>query len=289
MINNAIVISSSNGNFKIQDLNDKSLVFDAKLKGNIRNKFKIVSGDYIEYIQEGGTYLITNLKERKNSIIRPKLANIDNLIIVQSCIEPNINISQLFKYHTFYKQYNIQNIIFLLTKTDLMKEQEKNTLISNLKNIYKLNVFNANDDKDIKSFLDLISKGINCFVGQSGVGKSTFLNKIFPNLNLRTNEISKHLNRGKHTTTVSTLYNYKNGYVVDTPGFSSIEITCSENDLAKIFFNFDNFYNLCKFNDCKHLNENNCYIRNVAIKEGKITNEIYNEYLKILNNLKKNF
>lgn len=280
----AIVISINSGNFFISDLETKER-YIAKLKGNIKDKNFIYAGDVVEYSNDGSTILIVNLLKRKNNIIRPKIANIDNLFIIQSIVEPDYNISQLFKYHTFFKMQDIHNIFFIITKTDICKNSKE--ILNELKNKYLLNVFDSNNKNDISKLKKLFSKKINCFAGQSGVGKSTLLNKIVPDLNIRTNEISKILNRGKHTTTSTTLYEYNDGYIVDTPGFSTIDITISKEELAKIFYNFDELYDKCKFSNCLHKNEGNCYIKE-EVKNKNILNEyIYDEYLKISNNLKK--
>lgn len=280
----AIVISIVSGNAFIKDIISNNKLI-AKLKGNVRLKEFIYAGDYVEYIYDGSTALITNVLERKNYIIRPKISNIDNLFIVQSIIEPKYNISQLFKYHTFFKMQGIKNIYFIMTKTDIIRNN--NNDIDFLKNEYLLNIFDYRNQNDLKQIKEILSDKINCFVGQSGVGKSTFLNFLVPELNIKTNEISKMLNRGKHTTTSTTLYEYQNGYIVDTPGFSTIDIHLTKEELAKIFFNFDELYQNCKFSNCLHKNEIKCNIKE-KVNEGKILNKnIYDEYLKISENMNK--
>ncbi len=280
----AIVISVNTGNFFIKDLKSKE-EYIAKLKGNIKDKTFIYAGDIVEYSNDGSTILINKILERKNNTIKPKISNIDNLFIVQSIVEPEYNISQMFKYHTFFKMQNINNIYFVITKTDICKNYEK--ILNKIKNQYLLKIINANDSNDVENMKQLFSKKLSCFVGQSGVGKSTLLNKIIPGLNIKTNEISKTLNRGKHTTTSTTLYEFNDGYIVDTPGFSTIDINLSNYELAKIFFNFDKLYDNCKFSNCLHKNENNCCIKK-EVEIGKILNSnIYNEYIKISDNLKK--
>ncbi len=282
----AIVISSNSGNFIIQDVNDKFSNKTAKTTGNIKRNGLVVAGDLVEYDYDDSTYLINKVEPRTSYIIRPKIANISTLFIVQSVIEPDINISQVFKYDTFYRTQGINDIHIILTKTDMIDDKARKDIINNLKQNYLLSVFDANSETDVKEVLKLLNKGINCFVGQSGVGKSTFLNKVDKNLSLRTNEISKSLNRGKHTTTVTTLYNYGEGYIVDTPGFSSIELNITMHDLAYHFFNFNQYAPKCKFNDCCHENEKDCFVKQ-NIDGINITEQVYQEYLKLKQGLKK--
>lgn len=283
-MNKAIVLSVNSGNFFIKDLNTNER-FIAKLKGTLKDKNTIYAGDIINYINDNSTVLITDVSNRKNNTIRPKISNIDNLFIVQSIVEPSFNISQMFKYHTFYKTQQIKNIYFIITKIDICEQSEKHLFF--LRNKYKLNIIDSNNDNDIKKLKTIFKNNINCFVGQSGVGKSTLLNKIIPSLNIKTNEISKILNRGKHTTTTTTLYEYGDAYIVDTPGFSTIDINISKEELAKIFFNFDELYNNCKFSNCLHKNEKDCFIKSAINKEDLLNESIYNEYIKLSDSLKK--
>ena len=149
----------------------------------------------------------------------------------------------------------------------------------------QINIYNSNDYKDLEEIKFNISNKTMCLVGNSGVGKSTLLNKINPNLALRTQEISKALNRGKHTTTNNQMIIFNNGMFIDTPGFSSIDIFLTPNELAYSFHDFRKYSPMCKFSNCLHINEPNCQIKKL-VETNRIDCNRYNNYLKMQEELK---
>lgn len=248
----------------------------------------IIVGDDVEFNIENNSYVIEKIKERTNCLIRPSVANIDTIIIVQSVIEPSINVYQLNQYLAYYEYQNIDNILIYFSKLDLCdknKLNEVNTIINHYKNDgYKCLL---STDKDLQKTIDdlFIDKHIICLAGESGVGKSTLINNIIPNSNITTNQISKSLNRGKHTTTTSNLIRYKNGYIVDTPGFGSIDLNIPNEEIAKSYRDFSEYSKKCKFRNCLHINEKDCEVKR-KVDENKIWIERYNTYVKLIQNNK---
>lgn len=255
------------------------------IKGNLRiGDKKPVVGDNVLVQKEHDNYVIKQIQERKNFLHRPKVANIDYIAIVQSVSEPNFDTYLLDQMITYYELQNVE-VIIIITKCDIFKKEfEKIKLF--LEDYKKMNYycFNVNDTNEFKNFQRFVYNKTICLAGNSGVGKTTLINKINPNLNLRTQEISQSLNRGKHTTTNTSIIDLGNFYLVDTPGYGSIQIRCSQIDLAKIFFHkILNKY--CRFNDCLHLNNHlGCEIQTM-LNDGFLVKWRYDNYLKMIKNI----
>lgn len=261
--------------------NDFQERYLAKLKGNLKlNMEKIAVGDYVDFFHKEDIYLIEKIYNRKNFILRPKIANLDHVYIVQSTIQPNFNLFFIDKMLIFYQQHHI-NVSLIITKTDISFSKE----IKDILKIYQefgIEVYISQENISYQKLKKQFEKKeIVCFVGNSGVGKSTLLNKLDNNLNLKTQEISFALNRGKHTTTSSTLYNFLNTKIIDSPGFSSIELKLKDSSIAYWYFYSPKYQLTCKFNDCLHINEKGCAIKELLLKD-KIIEWRYKNYLKFI-------
>ena len=242
---------------------------DCKCRGKNRYvKFKPVVVDIEKCV-------IESTEDRINYLLRPPVANIDIALIVTSLVKPNLSLNLLDKLISIITINKIEPVI-VFTKLDLAtKEQLKE--MKNLSKYYEsigIKVFNNKKFKKIKKYL----KGkIVTVCGQTGAGKSTLLNKFDKKLDLDTNEISESLGRGKHTTRIVELFSLDKFYIVDTPGFSSIDINMySEDEIKNSFIEFKNMK--CKFKNCKHLNELGCSIKN----NKNILNSRYENYLKFI-------
>ncbi len=253
----------------------KDQVYNCKLRGKVK-KTKPLVGDLV--FVDLNNLTIESILERKNYLLRPNVANIDISLIVTSIKEPNISYTLLDKLISIITINHIEPVI-ILTKKDLALEEEFQN-IKEIMNYYKkigIQVFLNTDIKKIKKYL----KGkIVSVCGQTGAGKSTLINKLDHHLNLETNEISKSLGRGKHTTRLVSLYEIDDFYIIDTPGFSSIDISIySKEDIKNSFIEFKD--KECKFNDCKHICEKGCQVIE-DVNNKKILLSRYENYLKFI-------
>ncbi len=282
------VIYSSGGNYRVLVKND---TFNAKPLGIFRkSNIKIIVGDIVEIqVNENKTgreelNTITKLFERKNEFQRPNISNVDNVILVTSITEPNLNDYYLDKLITIFQSRSIKPIL-IFTKGDLGISKDHKKIIDEYKdaNFKVIITYGKSLEKEEMVNLKNWTKDkLSIITGQTGVGKSTLLNFLNDKFNLKTGEISKVLGRGKHTTRHSEAFEiFPNSYIVDTPGFSSLDI--KELDKSLIcwnFFNFEQFANNCKFNNCQHSNEKGCNIKKQTYSERTMIN-----YKKLLEEL----
>lgn len=228
--------------------------------------------------------VISQILPRKNSLIRPPISNLDQIFIIVSTCEPKPNFLIIDKLISIAEYKKIEPII-IITKCDLYDFQ-------NIKNIYLnsgLKVFLSNSDNDLKNLKKTIYNKMSCFIGNSGVGKSTLLNKLIPNITLQTGEISQKLGRGKHTTREVNLIQAYGGYIADTPGFSTVEISkydiILKNELEFCFREFENYRN-CKFKGCSHTIEKGCGILD-AVSKNQIERIRHKNYISLYEEAKK--
>ncbi|WP_162140284.1 ribosome small subunit-dependent GTPase A [Haploplasma axanthum] len=228
--------------------------------------------------------VIIEIKDRINDLIRPDVANVDQVLLVFSCIRPVFSFHLLDKFLVILNEQNL-NVTLVISKIDLISEEELTILKEKLE-YYRVNlnmeIYYVNSKQRIGfDVLEHIFKDkITVLAGQTGVGKSTLLNALIPELKLKTQEISDALGRGKHTTRHSELYDFNEGYICDTPGFSKIEINIYEKEELKSYYeDFTELSHDCKFNTCNHINEPNCAIKE-AVKDGIIPEDRYENYVK---------
>lgn len=236
------------------------------------NNIKPLVGDIVDF-DENNNYIL-KIEKRKNELIRPSIANIDIAVIVTSVKKPNFDSFLLDKTLTIISYNNIEPIIYF-TKLDLLDKQETQEIITYINYYQRIGYKVCTNTTEL---MKIIKNKTIVFTGQSGAGKSTLLNKINPNLSLKTDEISKALGRGKHTTRHTELYNISNTYIADTPGFSKIDF----HNMNKIDIRdnmkemFDNLKE-CKYKDCMHINEDECYVIKL-VNTGKILPSRYKNY-----------
>ena len=224
--------------------------------------------------------VILEIKKRKNELIRPRVANIDQAIIVTSVKHPDFDSFLLDKLLTIISFNNIKPII-CFTKLDLLNNKELEIINDYMKYYQKIG-YTVTTNKNKEEILSLIKDKVTVFTGQSGVGKSSLLNILDKNLELKTNDISYALNRRKHTTRHTELFEVCEGFLVDTPGFSCVDF----NDMTKLDIRdnmnemFDNLHN-CKYRDCLHIKEDGCYVKQL-VQEKEILESRYENYKNFL-------
>ncbi|MBR6073003.1 MAG: ribosome small subunit-dependent GTPase A [Bacilli bacterium] len=250
--------------------------YDCRARGKFRNdKLIPLVGDYVEINDEN---YILDIKDRINSLNRPMVANIDVALIVTSLKRPELSSYLLDKMIVNVSSINIKPVL-VFTKFDLIPDEEKDYYDSIL-SYYKSVGYDCLLNTEIDKLDELIDGKVVVLTGQTGVGKSTLLNKLLPDVNQETNDISDALGRGKHTTRHVELFKYKNSFIVDTPGFSALDI--NEEDENNIRFYFKEFKNdECKFNDCKHINEIGCKIKE-DVENGIILQSRYDNYKRMV-------
>lgn len=261
--------------------NDYTVLYEdemivCKSRGKFRNmNIKPLVGDEVIFDLENK--YILEILPRKNSLIRPSIANVDQAVIVMSLKEPDFSTNLLDKLLVVIESNEIKPII-CFTKIDLV---DKN-LFADYFNYYKKIGYDIYFNNDLKQIIPIFKNKITVFAGQSGAGKSSLLNLLDKNLNLKTDEISKALGRGKHTTRHTELLNVLGGLIADTPGFSSIDFSqMTKEQIRSCFIEFSLYQNECEFSDCMHDQEINCKVKE-KVEDGTIIKSRYENYLKFI-------
>lgn len=244
-------------------------------------KISPLVGDIVEF--DDKDKIIRKILPRKNELIRPPVANIDQAIILVSCKEPNFSSNLLDKMLVVIEYNNIKPVI-CFTKYDLLTDTSE---IDEIKSYYKSIGYEVYINNQISDIKEILNGKLSVLTGQTGVGKSSLLNSLKKDLNLATGEISKALGRGKHTTRHVELLQIEDGLVADTPGFSSLDfINMDKKDIKDNFIEFYQNEDKCKYKDCIHIKEDGCYIKKLVL-EGKIRNTRYDNYKKFIESIEE--
>ena len=265
---------------------DDDTIHTCKARGKFRNQ-KIVPlvGDYVK-IDLDNNYIMEVLP-RKNELLRPAICNIDQVFIIASTTKPEFDTNLLDKLLVI-AEYNLIKPVICLTKLDLLTESKLEELKPYFE-YYKKIGYEVVPNTDLGKIKTLLKDKITVFTGQSGSGKSTLLNRLEPNFNIKTNEISDALGRGKHTTRHTELLNTNDGWVADTPGFSSLDFNMlgmTKADIRDNFIEFQELRDNCKYKDCMHFNDDKCFIKS-EVKNGNIMQSRYENYIKFITNKEK--
>ena len=270
------IIKTISNDYTVKNLNK---LYVCKARGKFRNMgLSPMVGD--EVIFDENNFYITEILPRKNELIRPVIANIDMAIIITSLKKPDFSSNLLDKFLVIC-EYNRIKPVIIFTKADLLEKEE----LLKLKPVieyYKKIGYEVYINDEINLIKKIFKDKVCVFTGQSGAGKSTLLNKLDSTLKLKTGEISLALNRGKHTTRHTELFELCGGLVADTPGFSALEFTgMSKEDIRDNFTEFNVYRDECQFRDCFHVHEKQCRVKEKVL-DGTVLKSRYDNYLNFL-------
>ena len=264
-------------------------VINATLKGVLKKqKNRLYVGDFVDvevFNMDPPEGIIRTLFHRKNIFHKPAIANIQQIVFVNTLKEPACNLEFIDRFLFSSRVFEFPTIM-VFNKTDLYTQAEKKELAaicSCYERIgYTCLTISALTGENIESLIDLCENTLSILAGLSGTGKSTILAKIFPDRHFKTQELSKNIDRGMHTTTNTTLLKLSGpGYIADTPGFSYIDLPqIDELDVSPHFPEIADNEGLCKFSNCIHENEPGCAIKEL-VESGEIALHRYNNYLSI--------
>lgn len=267
-------------------------VYECKAKGVFRNrKVKPLVGDdvVIDVIDESGKKgNIREILPRKNELIRPAVANIDQALVFFAAAQPEPNLGLLDRF-LLQMEYKDIPVIIGFNKCDLVEDAR----IRELEKIYKASGYpmvfvSVRESKYLEELKELLSGKTTALAGPSGVGKSSLMNWLLPEASMETGAVSEKIKRGRHTTRHSELFHIgERTYLFDTPGFSSLYLNDFTDETLKHYFpEFLNYEEICRFTGCNHINEPDCGVKN-AMEEGKISPVRYEHYVQMYGELKE--
>lgn len=267
-------------------------VYECKAKGSFRNqKVKPLVGDNVEIDvldEQEKLGNITRLFPRKNELIRPTVANIDQALIIFAARNPEPNFNLLDRFLIMMEKQQVDTII-CFNKTDLLQEEQ----LKQLKEAYTICHYpilyiSNQTGEGLSEIKNLLQGRTTALAGPSGVGKSSLLNILKPDANMETGSISEKIKRGKHTTRHSELFHLEGGtYLMDTPGFTSLYVNeFDKNELKDYFVEFREYEGACRFTGCVHISEPDCRVKE-ALAEGKISKIRYQNYVDLYNEIKE--
>ncbi len=275
-----LVLKRYSGFYYVQD--EQYQIHECKLRGKIKDP--VFTGDRVRFTPlEAGKGILESIIPRKNELYRPRIANVNLLLIIMACKQPAPSLILLDKLLLLASFYSITPQI-LLNKSDLPPDS-KSVFIEDYYPRMGLPPIKTSAIKKtgIDNLRIVIENKITVFAGPSGAGKSSLLNALVDGVSVKTQELSKKVERGKHTTRHVELYPLESGgWIADTPGFSQLEIPAiKSSELASYFNDLSSVAGECKFNDCLHQGEKECAVKD-AVNEGLIAQSRYQNYISIL-------
>ena len=266
-------------------------ILECKAKGIFRkNKLKPLVGDFVDVSiidEENKKGNIDEVLERRNELIRPAVANIDQALVIFAIKKPEPNLNLLDRFLIMMQQKEIPCVL-VFNKSDLATEKEKQALSRAYENSgCKILFVSAKQNQGIDEVREMLSHKTSTVAGPSGVGKSSLINMLQSNVSMETGSISEKIERGKHTTRHTEFIPIgEDTFIMDTPGFSSLAVFDMEKEELEQFYpEFDEYRDSCRFNGCSHTHEPGCSVKE-AIEEGRISKERYENYQLIYEELK---
>lgn len=285
MIENGLIMKGIGGFYYVETADG---IFECKAKGKFR-KERIVplAGDRVKItVRDGEENTIDEIFERKNCLKRPPVANIDTLMIVVSVADPAPNTLVIDKMTVLAEKNRIEPVI-VITKTDLGFFDELMDIYE--KTGYRVMAVSGKTGEGVDEVKAVLKNRLTAFTGNSGVGKSTLINAVCPELSLETNEISTKLGRGRHTTRQAEIFHAGGGLVIDTAGFSSLDFIGEDvilkDDLQYYFPEFEDYLGQCRFTSCAHIADKGCKICE-AVENGEISRSRHESYIALYDEVK---
>ena len=256
-----------------------------KLRGLLKRDKRVGSavfvGDFVEISRlKDKSGVIENVQSRRNFLIRPQIANVDHVILTFAVDAPQLHPLLLNRFLVLAEKSRLAEIIICVNKLDLTAEKN---FLSEYETLYKILRVSTFTGEGLDELKKILSAGVTVFAGPSGVGKSSILNALDKNLRLKVGKVSEKILRGKHTTRVAELIKFGEGFLVDTPGFSAVNLAEAGLDKKNLWHCFKEFGQFadCKFMNCLHSHEPDCGVK-AAVERGDILRERYDSYLTLL-------
>ncbi len=263
-------------------------ILECKARGKFRNKGEspVVGDRVVVSVKPDGYHSVERILERKNYLVRPPLANLDALVIVISTVEPVPNTLVIDKLTAAAVDIGtVPYIVF--SKTDLCDCSELMKVYD--KAGFPTFAYSDGDKESVERIRSALFGKLVAFIGNSGVGKSTLINNLYPELQLKTGEISQKLGRGRHTTRTVELFKIDSGYIADTPGFSTVDLEryhlVEKEQLMYCFPEFEEYIGECKFSSCMHTCEKGCAVID-AVDNGVISPSRHQSYVEMFTEIK---
>lgn len=282
------IIKGVGGNYYVSA---KGKIYKCSARGKFRKaKITPTVGDYVQFTildENDCEGALDTIEKRKNILLRPRVANIDCAIITFAATSPDINRDLLDRFLILAETQNIPKVIICINKSDLVSQEEKDAFANIYEPYYKVVFTSAEKNIGIDQLKKEIHGCESVFAGPSGVGKSSLINRLIPESNRQTGEISRKIERGKHTTRqVELLRADEETYIVDSPGFTSLSLDFLQSEeLENYFREFKPYLNKCRFNDCRHLQEPDCAVKEQVGKD--INKERYDSFVSLYEELKQ--
>ncbi len=263
-------------------------VYECSARGRFRkNRITPTAGDTVEFTvldEDGRKGALDSIHKRKNSLVRPRIANIDTAVITFAAASPSPNYDILDRFLVLAEKRGIENIVICINKAELAPEGFVSEFSATY-GAYPLCFVSALEKWGIDELRALL-KGVSVLAGPSGAGKTSLINALVPDSDRQTGEISRKIERGRHTTRqVELIRSSEQSFIADSPGFTSLSLDIIEpRELAGLYREFGDYPEKCRFSDCAHISEPDC-----AVKEhiGEIPQKRYDSYVYIYNELKQ--